>query len=140
MKVFNVSVATCNVSINGIDIVPDSMDSGSPFEMSDTEIANIEWSCNGRMIRTVKPSAVMISVSVVPGSSADTSLNKLWKRGFCNGGQVSGQDSPIYAAIKCGSLAINLNNGTCISGPSGVSADSGDRLRGNTYTFAFEKA
>ena len=140
MDIFNVSVAACKVSINGINIVPDAMDSGSPFEMSDAETTNIEWSCNGRMIRTVKPTAIMISVSVVPGSPADKALLNLWKRGFCNGGNVSGQDAPIHATINQGSFGINLSNGTCISGPCGISADGAEKLRGNTYTFAFENA
>ncbi|MBO6031929.1 MAG: hypothetical protein J6Q22_10850 [Prevotella sp.] len=138
IDIYNVSVGAATVKINGIDIVKDSMDSGSPFEMSDVDITNIEWSCNGRMIRTVKPNAVMISVSVIPSSDADKALLQIWMKSFCNGGKVSGQDTPITASIGFGTLHINLTNGTCVSGPCGISADGAEKLRGNTYTFAFE--
>lgn len=137
MDCFDVSVANIDVNIGGVNVV-DFMDEGNPIEFSDCDETNIEWSCNGRMIRTVKPSAVMVSVSVIPGSPSDLALYELWRRGFCNGGNVSGQDDSLGGHISFSGGSISYRNGTCVSGPAGVSSGGPVKLRGNTYTFAFE--
>ena len=138
MEPINASISNLKVNIGDVD-VSDFMDDGNPIEFSDADETNIEWSCNGRMIRTVKPSAVMVSVSVIPGSSSDLKLYELWKRGFCNGGNVSGQDEALGGSISFGDATISYRNGTCVSGPAGVSSGGPAKVRGNTYTFAFEQ-
>lgn len=138
VEVSDVSVANLIVNIGGVHVV-DWMDEGNPIEFSDADVTNIEWSCNGRMIRTVKPSAVMVSVSVIPGSTSDLQLYELWRRGFCNGGNVSGQDDTLSGSISFAGGSLSYRNGTCVSGPAGVSTGGPVKLRGNTYTFAFEQ-
>ena len=137
MDLHNVSLGNYSVQIGGVT-VKDFMDEGSPVEMTDCEIANIEWSCNGRMIRTVKPAAVMISVTVIPGSDSDEGLQALWKQGFCNGGKLDAPDNQLTASLSFGDGSVSLSNGTCVSGPSGYSSSGPAKMGGNTYTFAFE--
>ena len=139
MELHNVSLGNYSVQIGNVT-VKDFMDEGNPVEMTDCEIANIEWSCNGRMIRTIKPAAVLISVTVIPGSDSDDGLYDLWKDNFSNGGDVKNPDQVLTANLKFGDNgSVSLTNGTCISGPAGYSSSGPAKMGGNTYTFAFEK-
>lgn len=136
----DVSANALSITIGGIQIV-DFMDEGTPIEVSDTDTTNIEWSCNGRMIRTIKPAAVMVSVTVIPGSHSDESLWEIWKRGFSNGGNsdIAGANTALTGTVTYIDGTVQLGNGTCVSGPSGYTARGEGKMAGNTYTFAFER-
>jgi len=141
-KIYDVSFAGSTIVIDGVTI-KDFIDDANPIDLQDTEVANIEWSCNGRMIRTIKPSAVIMSVTVIPNSPSDKELRTIWKRVFANGGFVS-----IADANKSLSASIVVDNpiggtfqfsgGTCLSGAAAVTANGQGKMGGNTYTFAFE--
>ena len=138
VKIVDASASGTVVSIGGVNIV-DFLDEGNPVEFSDTEVANIEWSCNGRMIRTVKPSAVMVSVTVIPGSNSDEGLFHLWRSAFCNGGRVMDADKQLTGLISMeDGWSVSLSGGTCVSGPAGCNIQGNGKFGGNTYTFAFE--
>lgn len=136
----DVSANALSITIGGI-LIEDFMDEGTPIEVSDTETTNIEWSCNGRMIRTIKPAAVMVSVTVIPGSHSDESLWEIWRKGFCDGGNVNTNvaNTALTGTITYIDGAVQLGNGTCVSGPSGYTARGEGKMAGNTYTFAFER-
>lgn len=141
---YDVSFAGSKIVIGGA-VINDFIDDANPIDIQDTEVANIEWSCNGRMIRTIKPSAVMISVTVVPGSPSDNALRTIWKRNFNNGGQVSTEkaDESINCIISTGNPRIGsftFTGGTCVAGAAAVTANGQGKMGGNTYTFAFENA
>ena len=140
--IYDLSFAGSTITIGGV-VVEDFMDDANPIDIQDTETANIEWSCNGRMIRTIKPSAVILSVTVIPNSPSDNRLRTIWKRSFANGGSVS-----INEANKSLSCTIQVGNpkggtfqfagGTCLSGAAAVTSNGQGKMGGNTYTFAFE--
>ena len=139
---YEVSFAGSIVNIDGINI-RDFIDDANPVDIQDTETANIEWSCNGRMIRTIKPSAIILSVSVIPNSPSDHALQSLWKRNFLNGGSVSIYDSnrSLRASITVGNPrggTYLFSGGTCLSGSPAVTSNGQGKMGGNTYTFAFE--
>ena len=138
VRILDVSASEVSIDIEGP--IRDFLDEGNPIEVSDTETTNIEWSCNGRMIRTIKPAAVMVSVTVIPGSDSDEHLFGLWKNGFSNGGDgganANQQLTGFIRYVEGGT--ISLSNGTCISGPAGCTVQGSGKLGGNTYTFAFE--
>ena len=141
-KIYDVSFAGSTIVIDGVT-VKDFVDDANPVDIQDTEVANIEWSCNGRMIRTIKPSAVIMSVTVVPGSSSDNGLRTVWKRAFANGGSTSIQEASksLTASISVGNPrggSFQFSGGTCLSGAAAVSANGQGKMGGNTYTFAFE--
>ena len=139
--IYDISFAGATVNIDGITI-DDFMDDQNPVDFQDTDVANIEWSCNGRMLRTVKPSAVMMSVTVIPGSPSDVSLQKLLKMCFNNGGTVnlSEANHQIVGRVGVpGGPSYSFSSGTCVSGPLGITAQGSGKFGGNTYTFAFEK-
>ena len=137
----DVSFAGVHLSIDA-STIEDFIDDAAPIEFQDTEVCNIEWSCNGRMIRTVKPSAIFMSVSVIPGSPSDNALRALWQPRFSNGGDVDlGEaDTGLVCTLTYGSdrKSHTYSNGTCVSGPAGPSARGDGKMGGNTYTFAFE--
>ena len=141
-KIYDLSFAGSTIVIDGVEIT-DFMDDANPVDIQDTENANIEWSCNGRMIRTIKPSAIIMSVTVIPNSRSDRGLRTIWKRGFINGGSVSLADSnkSLTASITTGNPKGGIfmfSGGTCLSGAAAVTANGQGKMGGNTYTFAFE--
>lgn len=143
-RMFDLSFAGTIIKIGKVNVI-DFIDTANPIDIQDTDVANIEWSCNGRMIRTVKPSAVIISVTVIPGSPSDEGLRKIWKESFCKGGDISleAANKPLTCSINSrnGQIpkGLSFTNGTCISGAAGVTANGAGKMGGNTYTFAFEK-
>ena len=147
VSIFDVSFAGATVQIDGKPIA-DFMDDANPIDFQDTDVCNIEWSCNGRMLRTVKPNAIMCSISVIPGSSSDKTLRWIWGKSYCNGGNVD-----VTMANKLHTMTITyanngtkrpfnlkLINGTCVSGPISPTVDRTGKMNGTTYTFAFEQA
>ena len=142
-NIYDVSFAGAIVEIDGYQIV-DFIDDQNPVDFQDTDVANIEWSCNGRMIRTVKPSGIMMSVTVIPASPSDDKLMHLLRHRFNNGGDVnlSEVNTPINATITLAGMhkkSYHFSMGTCVAGPLGPSAQGSGKMGGNTFSFVFER-
>ena len=142
-NIIDVSFAGSTITIGGYSI-KDFMDDQNPIDVQDTESCNIEWSCNARMIRTVKPSAVIISVTVIPGSQSDKDLRTLWKDTFSNSGsvQLNQADKALDCVITCGKPGMpsyQFTMGTPIAGAAALTVNGQGKMGGNTYTFAFEQ-
>ena len=140
--IYDISFAGSVITIGGATI-KDFVDDANPIDIQDTETANIEWSCNGRMIRTAKPSAVIISITVIPLSTSDNALRRIFKERYVNGGDVSlaQASEPLTCSIQSGNPdggSFEFSGGTCLSGAAGISANGQGKMGGNTYTFAFE--
>lgn len=141
-KIFDLSFAGSVITIGGANIT-DFIDDANPIDIQDTENTNIEWSCNGRMIRTIKPSAIIMSVTVMPNSPSDNALRTIWKKSFINGGSVNLRDAnkSLSATITTGNPkggSFQFSGGTCLSGAAAITANGQGKMGGNTYTFAFE--
>ena len=138
---YEVSFAGSVIVIGGARIT-EFMDDANPLDIQDTDTCNIEWSCNGRMIRTVKPSAVMISITVIPGTASDKALKTIWKKNFCNGGSISLNEAnqQLSCSISVGNSGASymFTGGTCVSGAAALTSNGQGKMGGNTYTFAFE--
>lgn len=142
-KIHDLSFAGSTIVIDGISI-RDFIDDANPVDIQDTEVSNIEWSCNGLMIRTIKPSAVMMSVTVIPGSPSDKSLRRRFADNFCNAGNCSLEEAnkSISASISPANPNVpsyTFTGGTYVSGAAAVSVSAQGKMGGNTYTFAFEQ-
>lgn len=142
-NIYDVSFAGAVVMIDGYQIT-DFIDDQNPVDFQDTDVANIEWSCNGRMIRTVKPSGIMMSVTVIPASPSDDKLMYLLRHRFNNGGDVnlSEVNTPINARITLAGKhqkSYHFSMGTCVAGPLGPSAQGSGKMGGNTFSFVFER-
>lgn len=141
--IYDLSFAGSSFVIDGVQI-DEFMDDANPIDIQDTDVCNIEWSCNGKMIRTIKPSAVIVSVTVIPGSGSDRALRKIWKKNFCNTGDVSVEDANrgLSASINIGRKGVDsfsFYGGTCVSGAAAMTSNGQGKMGGNTYTFAFSK-
>lgn len=143
-RLIDVSFVGSRLEIQGVWI-NNFMDDANPIEFQDIEPSQVEWSCNGKMIRTVKPGGLLFSVTVIPRSNSDTHLRRLLRLRYPNGGDMnlSLADEPISASLTVrqshGSLVFKFDKGTIISGPIGFTANSDGKMQGNTYTFLFEK-
>ena len=140
--IYDVSFAGSRIVIGGANITS-FMDDANPIDIQDTDTCNIEWSCNGRMIRTIKPAAVIMSITVIPGSISDDALRKIWKRNFINGGSVdiNAVNKPLSCIISPGNSKMGkytFTGGTCVSGAAALTSNGQGKMGGNTYTFAFE--
>lgn len=141
-SIIDVSTAGFRVSINGHPI-QDFMDDSNPVEFQDIDVAKIQYSCNGRMIRTIQPASVLMSVTVIPGSGSYSFLWGLWKDSFINGAEVAldKADQELSADLfwNCGNKTVHINyrGGTCIGGPGGLNAGGNGKMGGATFTFAF---
>lgn len=139
--IYDVSFAGTVINIGGATIT-DFMDDAHPIDVQDTDVCNIEWDCNGCMIRTIKPSAVIISVTVIPGSPSDNKLKTIWKKNLCQEGSVdlSYANQGLSCSISSGNPKVGsytFRGGTCVSGAGAITSNGQGKMGGNTYTFAF---
>lgn len=140
-KMLDVSFAGATVTVAGIHIT-DFMDDANPVEFQDTEVSTVGVNCNGSMIRNAKPNAIMMSVTVIPGSASDFALYNLWRQYRVQGGWNGTWETPLNASVTTGNGRItrNFTDGTMVSGPAGPSASGEGKMSGRTYTFAFVTA
>lgn len=142
----DVSFAGSSVTVAGI-LIKNFMDDANPVEFQDVEVSSVGVNCNGIMVRNAKPNLVMMSVTVIPGSTDDKALYDLWKRYRVQDGinNSAGQWSkPLSAHINLanGNVAKSVYSfagGTMVSGPGGPVASAEGKMQGRTYSFAFAK-
>lgn len=142
-QIIDLSANNLTLNIDG-KVIKDFMDDANPLEFQDVDLANIDFSCNGAMCRTMKPACVIFSVTVIPGSESYTHLLGIWKKCFSNDGRASHDDTPLVATLSCtgsGNTAKNvklrMRKGTCIGGTPGVGVSSSGKMGGATFSFAF---
>ncbi len=144
-QLHDVSFAGSQVTVAGINIV-NFMDDANPIEFPDTEVSSVGVNCNGVMIRNAKPNTVMMSVTVIPGSSEDASLYRLWmKYRVQDGNNLAGSQwsQALSASVVVGNTQLtgkktySFNGGTMVSGPGGPVSNGEGKMQGRTYTFAF---
>lgn len=135
----------CDVSFIGASIMIGGMeftqfvDDANPIEFGDIDLARVEFSLNGSMIRTVCPVPVVLSISVIAGSDDDLALSKM-AVGSYMGKDGAMRSAFITAAITTadGSYTLDLKGGTMIKAPIGITARSDGKIVGRKYTFAFQ--
>lgn len=142
-KLCDVSFAGSIITVAGIKI-SNFMDDANPVEFPDVEVSGYGINCNGVMIRWAKPNAVIMSVTVIPGSMEDAKLYRLWNQYRVQDGNYNAQwGSSLDASISIGNTQMagkrsySFSGGTMISGPGGPTASSEGKMSGRTYTFAF---
>lgn len=150
----DVSFAGSKITFSGAfdAVISDFMDDANPVEFQDCEVSAVGVNCNGNMIRYAKPSAIMMSVTVIPGSESDLRLFENWRAFRIADEWQDIWGEPITAQLDCGNGMIDdgmilglgasrtLKNGTFVSGPAGVSSTGEGKMQGRTYTFAFLEA
>ena len=144
-RLCDVSFAGSKITVAGITI-SNFMDDANPVEFPDVDVSGYGVNCNGVMIRWAKPNAVIMSVTVIPGSDEDAKLYRLWAKYRVQDGSYSDQWSvPLTASISIGNQQMtgkrnySFAGGTMLSGPGGPTAHGDGKMNGRTYTFAFAK-
>jgi hypothetical protein len=141
--IYDISFAGTVITIDGATIT-DFMDDSHPIDIQETDVSTIEWDCNGCMIRTVKPSAIIMSITVIPGSRSDDQLRTIWKKNLCSEGSIDlgYANRSLSCSISSGNPTVGsytFTGGTCLSGAAGITSNGQGKMGGNTYTFAFSK-
>lgn len=130
-------------------------DEGSPIVCSDIEVTGNAVSLNGQLITWTKPNAYAVSVTVIPGTENDTSLNYLLEACHIH---PTDDDSRTVKAINIENAKVKMTimspiadgagtrylkyvftNGRILNGPAGPSTNSEGKMSARTYTFIFEK-
>ena len=141
-KIVDLSFAGSKIRIGG-DLIEDFVDDANPVEFAECECATIIYSCSGKMTRIAKPSAIMMSVTVIPGSPSDQRLSARWRRALVNQNSTGVTDDAIDANVSFGNptmRGVSLKKGTIVSGPGGPNVSGTGKMNGKTYTFAFAMA
>ena len=144
----DVSFAGAIVTIDAPDgsiAINNFMDDANPVEFPDVTVTGYGVNCNGIMIRWAKPTAILMSVTVIPGSEEDLDLYDLFNDFHVTHGVNKSEKwgKAISATIHLEHVAAgyptayNFYGGTFVSGPPGPSASGDGKMRGRTYTFAF---
>ena len=140
-ELIELSFAESIVTIKGVGKLESFVDDANPIEFQDCDVANIEYSLNGKMIRSVKPHGIVMSVTLYPGSPDDKKLFELWKQSHANDGDYGSkvnEDIEATIAVSGGRVGqISRSSGTMISGPGGVGVNGKGKMNGRTYTFIF---
>lgn len=138
---YDVSFAGSKISIDGYHIT-EFVDDANPIEFQDTTLCTTDFSCNGRMMRCMKPSPIVMSVTVIPGGVDDSHLHDLFVAYYNK--EVSVCDHFLEGLIfianeTCKVNEIRLKGGTMISGVAGISSSFSGKMKGSTYTFAWQE-
>lgn len=138
----DLSFAGSTVVING-HTISQFMDDANPVEFQNLEVSGVGVNCNGKMIRYAKPSAVMMSVTVIPGGADDGYLYGLLKQYHVEDAENNGDqwEQSIDCDINIDTTGFNVEyhfaGGTMVSGPGGPGSSAEGKMQGRTYTFAF---
>lgn len=138
----------------GSTTITEFYDEGSPLQCSEIEVTGNSLTLNGTLVTWAKPSAYVVSVTVVPESENDNSLRTLLEKSHvkhASSGTTVYSVDPVAVdttmTIKAPGISMDhktkreytFSAGRILSGPSAISANAEGKLSGNTYTFIFER-
>ncbi|QJB22081.1 hypothetical protein XccvBFoX7_gp23 [Xanthomonas phage FoX7] len=112
-------------------------DDEDPITFEEIEPVGYEILLDGSLFTFDKGAAVIVSVSVIPGTEDDINLKMLLqsRKGSSNFIPLPDVTSMVIQYPQNGLVA--LSNGSILSGPLGDSIISEGRLKGNIYKFVF---
>lgn len=123
-------------------------DDSNPIDVDQIEVTGHGINVNGELVTWEKPTAYIVSVSVLAGTEEATSLNTLLETSHARAGANFVLAPTVTLTKKIGVRNIlgiitsddgeTYTNGRIVSGPAGTSVDSEGRKTSQTYTFVFE--
>ena len=137
--IYDVSFAGATVVVGGRTIT-EFVDDANPVDSPDVTISNVGYSLGGKMYRTAHLAPILLSITVIPGSSDDNFLWKEMVKLRPNEGDTSEYAKPGTATITthgANKESFSFKKGTIVSGPLGPSVSGDGKMKGRTYTFAF---
>ncbi|MBO4556642.1 MAG: hypothetical protein J5706_07770 [Elusimicrobiales bacterium] len=121
----------------GIDITQFADDQDA-INFGDQDIAETAMGLNGDLVVWGKPSAINITLSVIPDSEDDKNLGILYDMNRIAKNKVSARDMITMTVSYPGKDPKTYTNGKLIGGTPGNSVSSNARLQSKQYRFAFE--
>ena len=119
-------------------IISQFADDSDPFDLPSIQIADKAPSLNGDLVTWSKPSPLLISLAVIPGSGDDRNLAVLADANRVGKGKQGARDSITMVGIYPDGSTITLANGRLTDGMIGKSVASAGRFKSKVYSFAFE--
>lgn len=123
-------------------------DDSNPIDVDQIEVTGHGINVNGVLVTWEKPTAYIVSVSVLAGTEEATSLTTLLESSHARAGANFALAPTVTLTKKIGKrnmLGIitsddgeTYTNGRIVSGPAGTSIDSEGRKQSQTFTFVFE--
>lgn len=145
------SLKTAGASGN---IVLEFSDEGTPVEFSDLEVCGYAMTLNGELVTWTKPTPITMSITVIPGSTADKSMRNVLIAGHVGGKKGNAIDQQyvhITSAVlevpaittngivpSGGTSSFTLSNGRLYSGSPGMGSNAEGKMSAKTYRFVFE--
>lgn len=109
-----------------------------PFDMASIDIADKAMGLNGDFIVWARANALPLSISVIPGSTADQNLQILADANRVGPGKPSVGDVINAAVVYPDGSSTQFFNGRLMSAPFGKSVAGSGMQKTRTYVFAFE--
>lgn len=123
-------------------------DDSNPIDVDQIEVTGHGINVNGTLVTWEKPTAYIVSVSVLAGTEEATNLNLLLEASHARAGANFVLAPTVTLTKKIGKRNMlgvitsddgeTYTNGRIVSGPAGTSIDSEGRKQSQTYTFVFE--
>lgn len=123
-------------------------DEGTPFDAPDVDASTNAKNLNGEMISSRTPSVYPFSITVIPGTLADSKLTAFFKKSLLQPGGIASIGSlycdcvvtfpAVYGADANGSRSYTYTNCRAKSGPTGPSTSAEGRQSARTFTFEAE--
>lgn len=143
-------------SLDGL-VISEFSDEGTPFDCPDVDVSTNEKNLNGEMISSRTPSVYPFSITVIPGSYADSMLRRAFARNALNINNNNQEDAQYIDSVTItmpkqiargssgyqgGSPSFNttttFTNVRMKSGPTGPSTSAEGRMAARTYSFEAE--
>lgn len=121
----------------GFDITRFSDDT-DPLDVPVVAAAEVAMGLNGDLVSWGSANAILVNVSVIPGSDEDRALETLLEANRTARGRRPARDRINLTVIYPDGSQATASNGVILQGASAQSVASSGRLKTRTYNFAFE--
>lgn len=121
----------------GFDVT-EFADDADPFDTPDLKVGDGKVGLNGTLITWTTAAAIIVAVSVVPGSVDDQNLSILLEANRAGKGKFPVKDSIVLTQILPNGKQTQMAPGKITDGPPGDSISSAGRIKSKTYKFMFE--
>lgn len=113
-------------------------DDSDPFDFPSLQIADKAMGINGDLVTWKKANPIIVTLSVIPGSTDDIALSTLFELNRVGKGKRNVRDSITLTAIYPDGRVKVMTPGVITDGMPGNSVASAGRLKSKSFSFAFE--
>lgn len=146
----DITTAGSYIDISGVGKVTRFSDDTDPWSVEEIEVTGYGVTINGELLVWAKPSAYLVTINVLSGTTEAKKLAQLIDKSKVKNGQNGGAGTFDAAAARVNSLTIFLKagqlngttfsftNGRVVRGAAAPSANNDGRTTTMSYTFVME--